>query len=73
MNYWERRQSDTLENILKKADASADEIANIYAKSSFYLNSKIEGIFDRYRSKYGLSIQEAKVLLNQLDDITSYE
>lgn len=73
MNYWERRQSDTLEKILKKADASADEIANIYAKSSFYLNSKIEGIFDRYRSKYGLSIQEAKVLLNQLDDITSYE
>ena len=73
MNYWERRQSDTLERILKKADASADEIANIYAKSSFYLNSKIEGIFDRYRSKYGLSIQEAKILLNQLDDITSYE
>lgn len=73
MSYWKDRQSETLEEILKNADISADEIANIYAKSSFYINNKIQGIFDRYRSKYGLGIQEAKILLNQLDDPTSYD
>lgn len=73
MNYWKNRQSETLEEILKNADAFADELSNLYAKSSFYLNDKIQGIFDKYRSKYGLSIQEAKILLNQLDNPTSYD
>lgn len=73
MSYWEDRQSETLESILKKADISSDEISRLYGKSSSYLNEKIQGIFDRYRSKYNLSIQEAKQLLNSLDDSTSYD
>lgn len=73
MSYWKDRQSETLEEILKNADAFADELSNLYAKSSFYLNDKIQGIFDKYRSKYGLSVQEAKILLNQMDDSTSYD
>lgn len=73
MNYWKDRQSETLEEILTNADILADELSNLYAKSSFYLNDKIQEIFDKYRSKYGLSIQEAKILLNQLDDPTSYD
>ena len=73
MSYWEDRQSETLESILNKAEIASDEISNVYAKSSIYINEKIQGIFDRYRAKYNLGIQEAKILLNSLDDSTSYD
>lgn len=73
MGYWEDRQSETLDAILANAEISADEIADIYAKSSFVINEKIQGIFDRYRAKYDLSIQEATELLNHLEDSASFD
>lgn len=72
-DYWKKRQEEKLFNILKNADITADYIAEIYQKSSLYLNNKIQGIFDKYRAKNGLSIQEAKLLLNSLEQGHKYD
>ena len=65
-NYWKKRQEETIQEILKEADVSADYIAEIYRKSALYTQNKIKGIFDKYRLKHGLSITEAKALLESL-------
>ncbi len=72
-DYWRKRQAQNIEDILSKANVSAKEIAKVYAKSSFYLNEQIQGIYDRYKKKHGLSDIEAMDLLNKLEDPTSYD
>lgn len=72
-DYWRKRQAQHIEEVLSKAEVSNKEIANIYAKSSFYINEQIEGIFDRYKKKHGLSNAEAKALLNKMEDPASYK
>ena len=72
-DYWKKRQKKKLFNILKNADITADYVAKIYQKASLYLNQKIQGIFDKYRAKNGLSIQEAKSLLNSLKQGHDYD
>ncbi len=67
-NYWKKRQEETIQEILKEADVSADYIAEIYHKSALYTQNKIKGIFDKYRLKHGLSITEAKALLESLEN-----
>lgn len=72
-DYWRKRQAQHIEDILSKANVSAKEIAKVYTKSSFYLNEQIQGIYDRYKKKHGLSDIEAMDLLNKLEDPTSYD
>lgn len=67
-NYWKKRQEETIQEILKDADVSADYIAEIYYKSALYTQNKIKGVFDKYRLKHGLSITEAKTLLESLEN-----
>lgn len=72
-DYWRKRQAQHIEDILSKADVSNKQIAGIYAKSSFYLNEQIQGIYDRYKKKHSLSDVEAKALLNEMNDSADYE
>ncbi len=72
-DYWRKRQAQHIEDILSKADVSNKQIAGIYAKSSFYLNEQIQGIYDRYKKKHSLSDVEAKALLNEMNDSVDYE
>lgn len=70
--YWRKRQEEKLLNILNDADITADYLAELYQKSSLYLNKKIQGIFDTYRARNNLSAQEAKILINSLRNPHDY-
>lgn len=58
---------------MAKAEDAADEIAKLYQKSAGYLSHEMDQIFERYRSKHGLSESEAYELLNRLHDKTSLD
>lgn len=72
MSYWEDRQSRLLEDVVSTADNTYKEIAEVYFDASFYINSKLQDIFGRYKNKHGLTDKEALILLNQINDPTSY-
>ena len=72
MSYWEDRQSRLLEDVVSTSDNTSKEIAEVYFDASFYINSKLQDIFGRYKNKHGLTDKEALILLNQMNDPTSY-
>lgn len=67
-DYWKRRQIREAFNVFTKAEKEADEIARLYAKSSVYLDSGMQRIFDKFKEKYGLTDAEAKRVLEQSKD-----
>lgn len=72
-SYWERRQAETMYEYMEEAEKAADEIAQLYLKASRYLSSQADDIFEKYQTKYGLSENEARRLLNELRDKTSLD
>lgn len=72
-SYWERRQAQRMFEYMELSEDAAKEISKYYRKSSMYINSKLDEIYTRYQSKFDLSEQEARRLLNMLDDSTSID
>lgn len=72
-NYWERRAARDIYEQMEDAEAVASQIAKAYQQASDYLIEKAEDVFEKYRSKYGLTEQEAWNTLNTLQDSTSLE
>lgn len=72
-DYWKKRQEEKLVDVLDDADVSVEYIADIYYKASIHLNEQIQGVFDTYRAKNEISIQEAKILLNSLNNPNDYD
>lgn len=72
-SYWERRQAETMYEYMEKAEKVADEIAQLYLKASRYLSSQADDVFEKYQTKYGLTENEARRLLNELQDKTSLD
>lgn len=72
-DYWRKRQAEHIQMAMDTAEDSAAEIAKLYQKASFYLNEQMQGIFDKYKAKHGLSDVEAKSLLNSITDDLTYE
>lgn len=58
---------------MEKAEIAADQISKIYHKASGYLSSRAEKIFEKFRSRYGLSESEARQLLSQIKDKASLD
>ncbi|RGY95232.1 phage head morphogenesis protein [Clostridium sp. AM58-1XD] len=56
---------------MQSAEETADEIANLYQKSSEYLSHEMDQIFKRFKTKHHLSEAEAYRLLNTLQDKTA--
>ena len=54
-DYWRKRQAEHIKMAMDTAEDSAIEIAKLYQKASFYLNEQIQGVFDKYRGRHGLS------------------
>lgn len=73
LSYWEKRKAQEMFQYMAKAEDTADEIAKLYQKSSGYLSTELDKIFDRYRRKHRLSEAEAYRLLNSLHDKTSLD
>jgi SPP1 gp7 family putative phage head morphogenesis protein len=72
-SYWGKRAAQRMFDQMQKAEDAADQVAKLYLKASRYLSSEMEGIFERYKTKYGLSDSEAHSLLNMLQDKTDIE
>lgn len=66
--YWKRRAAERMFEHMQSAEDTADQISALYLKASRYLSAQIEGIFERYKTKHGLSDAEARRLLNTLQD-----
>ncbi len=58
---------------MQSAENAANQIAELYYRASRYLSYKAEDIFEKYKTKYGLSEAEAKRLINTLRDKTSID
>ena len=52
---------------MKSAEEVAQELADIYAKASRHLSYEIDGIYEKFRDKHGLTDKEAMALLNTLN------
>lgn len=72
-SYWERRQAEMMYSYMDEAEKVADEIAQLYLKASRYLSAQADVVFEKYQTKYGLTENEAKRLLNELQDKTSLD
>ena len=64
--YWKKRQEEKLADILDDAQVSSEYISSVYSKACVYTQNQIEGIFEKYKSNYGLSEIEVKRLLSTM-------
>lgn len=64
--YWKKRQEEKLSSILDDAQVASEYVSDIYSKASLYTQSKINGIFEKYRDGHGLSNADAKEMLDSL-------
>lgn len=66
MGYWENRQAQAMYESMENAEEVAKGIADVYAKASRHLSYQIDGIYEKFRDKHGLTDKEAMELLNTL-------
>lgn len=64
--YWKKRQEEKHSSILNDAQVASEYVSDIYSKASLYTQSKINGIFEKYRDGHGLSNADAKEMLDSL-------
>ena len=69
--YWEKRTAREAYEMYEDAEKVAEELKKAYSGASAYLQRQAEGLFEKFRQKYGLSDAEARRLLNSLHDSTS--
>lgn len=67
-DYWGNRQTQNMWEYMQSAENTAKEVASLYAEASEYLNKELDKIYQKFRSKHGLSQAEADRLLHQLPD-----
>lgn len=72
-SYWEKRKAQRMFEYMGIAEDTAQEIAKLYRKASMYTNNQLSQIFNRYKTKFGLSEAEAYRILNTLKDKTSLD
>lgn len=68
IDYWKRRQIREAFNVFSQAEIAADEIAKLYRKASAYMAAKMQGVYDKFKRKYGLTDEQAKQLLAAASD-----
>ena len=73
LSYWERRQIEDIYQQIESAEDCADEISKLYRKASRYLSLQADAIFERFQTKHNLTDQEARRLLNAMQDRTSLD
>ena len=72
-NYWQRRQAEDMHRYIGQAEDTADQISKLYLKASRYLSLQADQIFEKYKTRYGLSDADAKRLLDTMRDKTSLD
>ena len=72
--YWLRRKDNQMWELMEDAEAVARQMRKYYASSSMYIQDKISGIYNRFKTEHHLTDKEAKALLNSTknkDDINA--
>ena len=59
LSYWERRKAKRMFDYMQSAEDTADDIAQLYQKSSGYISHELDKIFGRYKRKHHLTDAEA--------------
>ncbi len=73
LSYWERRQAEDMVMYIQSADDTANEIARFYMAAADYLSYQTDEVYEKYRSKHGLSDADAIQLLNTMQDQSSMD
>lgn len=71
--YWQQRSAWNMYHYMEQAEIAADQIAEVYLKSSRWLSYKAEEIFVRFMTKHELTETEARQLLSKMQDRTSLD
>lgn len=72
LSYWERRKAERMVEDMAKAERVADTLDEIYNLANRHIISKIDGIFERFRQDHGLTEDEAKRILQNVDHLTDF-
>lgn len=70
--YWEKRKAQRMWEHMQSAEKTGKEVARVYLKSFQYLDKEMQGIFDKYKKKHGISEAEAIRILNSVNN-SSFE
>lgn len=73
LSYWEKRQVQDAFHYFEEAEKKSSQISSLYYRASRYLSMEAEEVFEKYKTKHGLSEAEAKRFLNTLQDKASLE
>lgn len=73
IEYWEKRKAKRMFEYMGLSEDAALEIAKLYRKASMYTTQEMTQIFNRYKTKFGLSEAEAHRILNTLKDSNSLD
>ncbi len=73
IEYWEKRKAKGMFEYMGMSEDAALEIAKLYRKASMYTTQEMTQIFNRYKTKFGLSETEARRILNTLKDPNSLD
>lgn len=71
--YWKNRKVQEMFRYMASAEDAADEIAQVYLKASRYISFEMEDIFERFMKKHKLSENDARRLIQSLQDKTSID
>ena len=71
--YWKNRKVQEMFRYMASAEDAADEIAKVYLKASRYISFEMEHIFERFKKKHKLSENDARRLIQSLQDKTSID
>lgn len=71
--YWKNRKVQEMFQYMASAEDAADEIAKVYLKASRYISFEMEDIFERFMKKHKLSENDARRLIQSLQDKTSID
>lgn len=63
--YWEKRAVERMYEAMELAETAADELAKIYIKSSRYICSESDNVFEKFRQKYNLTKEQARRIVSK--------
>lgn len=69
-DYWEKRSAQQMWGYMDEAETVSKELMDLYIESSNEVQRAARKIFQTYKSKYGLTHEEAERLLKMISDPT---
>lgn len=69
-DYWAKRSAQQMWGYMDEAEIVASELTDLYIEATNEVQRAARKIFQTYRSKYGLSYEEAERLLKMISDPT---